>query len=1103
MLRHFHAGAAETGRALHRVLAGLLTLLAALTLLCVVAAWRLSSGPVELNFLKDRIEAAVNRGIAPARISIGTASVAWRGFSEGVNRPLVLRIADLTMETGETQSRVHIPLVDASLSMRALLIGRAVPKAIVLEGPRLTLIRAADGTIALGFGGDRDTGGASPLDGLLDVLGAPAGSDHDAGETWLAQLATLSIRGAALTLDDRRSGAIWSADSADLDLSRRAGGRLEGRAAIRLGMGGALGGAQAEPERRTGPGGVPGGVPGGAPGGVPGGPAAGGAGPGGATLNATFSLEPGARAARISARIAGLRAQTLAKAVPALAALAALEAVAELEGNADFGPDLVPLRLRATARLGMGQLSAGDGTIPFQSAAFAMTGTPGRAVLESASVALWPKPGGPVTMLRGSGEATGGRDTTGQTGTGWEDGAAIGLRWTLDRVNFADLPAIWPKGIAKNARQWVATNVAAGIARDGRVDLAVTVAPDGNVALTRIAAVLEGEDATVTWLPTVPPVERARVRLTMTEPDRMEFDILAGRQAVRGGEPIGVRSGHISIAGLMVRDQVATIRCEASGSLASAIALLKEPRLRVLDRHPIDLREPAGEARMSFQVTVPLESNLRFDDVKFHGAGTLNRVHLTGLAAGRDVDEGAVAVDVDVNRMTLKGTARIGGIPATLDALLDFRAGPPGQTVQRFALTAKSNAAALPAAGLDHGGMLTGDVAANAVVSLFRNGDGEIAVDADLTAASTAFAPLAWRKPAGTPTKATARLKLSKDRLTAIDAIAIDGTGLTLRGAIAMSAGAFDTIRLDRAVFGRNDFAGTIRVRRGEPFAADLSGAALDLSPKLAAKPDRKAVTPDPAFTLRLGFKRVYLAHDRVASDVTATAIFDGEIYRSLTAGGTGGTGLPFAARLGTENGARRVLATAGDGGEMLAALDIYPNARGGALKLTGVFDDSNAGHDLSGQIEISEFRVIRAPVLGKLLQAVTLYGLFDALDGAGLRFSSLIAPFQLSGPILTLREARAFSPSLGLTAKGRIDRGAGRLDLEGSLVPAYLFNSLLGRIPLIGGLFAAEKDGGLIAMNYSVRGPADDPSVSVNPLSAVTPGILRGMFQLFDQAPP
>ncbi len=34
-----------------------------------------------------------------------------------------------------------------------------------------------------------------------------------------------------------------------------------------------------------------------------------------------------------------------------------------------------------------------------------------------------------------------------------------------------------------------------------------------------------------------------------------------------------------------------------------------------------------------------------------------------------------------------------------------------------------------------------------------------------------------------------------------------------------------------------------------------------------------------------------------------------------------------------------------------------------------------------------------------------------------------------------------------------------------------------------------------MIAARYTAHGPTDDPAVTVNPLSALTPGFLRGVF--------
>src|SRR5262249_43310285 len=157
----------------------------------------------------------------------------------------------------------------------------------------------------------------------------------------------------------------------------------------------------------------------------------------------------------------------------------------------------------------------------------------------------------------------------------------------------------------------------------------------------------------------------------------------------------------------------------------------------------------------------------------------------------------------------------------------------------------------------------------------------------------------------------------------------------------------------------------------------------------------------------------------------------------------------------------------------------------GGVLTLAGDFDDATHDHALTGTVELSEFRVAHAPGLAKLLQAGTLYGLGGALSGPRLRFASLDGSFPHGGGTLELWDLRAFGPSLGLTAKGRVDLDRDTIAFDGTIVPAYLFNSLLGRLPLVGRLFSAEKGGGLIAMNYSLRGAIHDPTVGANPLSA------------------
>ncbi|NWG91879.1 MAG: hypothetical protein HXY21_05155 [Parvularculaceae bacterium] len=63
-------------------------------------------------------------------------------------------------------------------------------------------------------------------------------------------------------------------------------------------------------------------------------------------------------------------------------------------------------------------------------------------------------------------------------------------------------------------------------------------------------------------------------------------------------------------------------------------------------------------------------------------------------------------------------------------------------------------------------------------------------------------------------------------------------------------------------------------------------------------------------------------------------------------------------------------------------------------------------------------------------------------------------------------------------------------------MAPAYQINSFLGKAPLIGDLFVNRKGEGLLALSYEVEGAAAEPRVTVNPLSALAPGVLRRMFE-------
>ncbi len=115
------------------------------------------------------------------------------------------------------------------------------------------------------------------------------------------------------------------------------------------------------------------------------------------------------------------------------------------------------------------------------------------------------------------------------------------------------------------------------------------------LSLTRASGSLDGAGLTVSWLRPVPPIEQGQAVLRIVDPDTVQIDIASGRQRLRNGDGLTLTGGSMRITGLMQRDQFAAIQANVTGSLSDAVALLREPRLQLLSKHPVSLKDPAGD----------------------------------------------------------------------------------------------------------------------------------------------------------------------------------------------------------------------------------------------------------------------------------------------------------------------------------------------------------------------------------------------------------------------------------------------------------------------------------------------------------------------------
>ncbi len=313
-------------------------------------------------------------------------------------------------------------------------------------------------------------------------------------------------------------------------------------------------------------------------------------------------------------------------------------------------------------------------------------------------------------------------------------------------------------------------------------------------------------------------------------------------------------------------------------------------------------------------------------------------------------------------------------------------------------------------------------------------------------------------------------------------------------------------VDVERLVIGDNDVAGHVARRSEGGWRVELHGPRLDLSHWLNDSRDDSLSWHSPsdmplAIDARLG--RLILGPRRQLRDLSARLFREGENWQNARIDARFVNGHELSLRFGSDAGKQALSFLSEDLGATLSLLDVTDNIVGGRIAITGQVADAAGKRVLRGHVDGDNYNLIRAPGLAKVLSLTSLSAIGSLLAGSGIPFSTLSGDFAYSEKRLVLQNLLAYGGALGVTANGVLELGPHRLDIQGTIVPAYTLNSIIGNIPLVGSLLLGGEGQGLFAANYRATGSAADPQVSVNPLSALTPGFLRRLFQPNFGVPP
>ncbi|MGF1501603.1 MAG: AsmA-like C-terminal domain-containing protein [Paracoccaceae bacterium] len=1067
----------------------------------------LSERPLALPELARLLQDRLNAEIEGSRIEIGSISVSLAG--EGL--PLGLAIEDVRVidETGTVI--MAAPRLVTSLRIFDLLRGRVRPTRIALVAPEARIVRAYDGRVRFGLGRGRGVeiappapdGSAPPQPGMDAVALIIRGFVGDeAPVPQLARLEEIAIIGANLVYRDAVSGRTWRTTGSDLRIWRTETGARGSMSAALSDDVATETRVQVAAERE--------------------------AGTGVTDLTVTFvELQPDDLAEQLtpvtwvrlfdmplSGRIevslgpAGTIRRLSGQIGAAPGALLAFEGDERRFDGAEILFSYEPARRRmaierldlrskvfgiglsGTARI-VGEDPLNPDALDFVLEIDRLRLAPADMLSEEIAfdeaqvVARLDLPEGRVPKAEvylAAGDLV--ISATAEDVAFGPDGPMLDLTAQVAGATVDDVKRLWPLDAAKNARDWVVEHLVSGVIPALTADLRFA-GPE-----PRVHVHFTYRDLVSRYLGDLPPITDGRGQATLLLHE-FHLSMEEGRVTPPGAASIRIGPSRVEIRDLNGRVTPADIRLRGSGPTRALLALIDQEPLGLVSKLGLDVAAVGGTSEVSASLGFPLIQELLIEDIAVGVDARLTDVSLPLALSGVTVPISADALDLraDVASMTISGPVQVDGAALEVSWREDYGAGADHRRIDAAGEIRPEH---LAKAGLSLDAWRSGTVAARASLRQ-EGGSARLSLDADLTGAEFALAPVRWEKPAGAPGRLELEGRLGDG--TRIERFALSGEGLDVAGSVALDAdGNLARVVLDRlALAERADLRAEIRRGADGIFDVDLGGRSLDLSDFMENPADDRPDDGTPV-RIRADIARLRLSPKIVLAPVRGTVSRDRDGRLDLSAEGAAGTA-PFTADYSRDPGRPGVISVrSSEAGGFLRGLGLFYGGTGGALTLDAAFKP-DPSTDLSGTAEITDMTVRDATTFGSILEEGGVQDAAEQVETGGLRFRQIKIPFSYTDGVIDLDEAFARSPAIALKVDGIVEEAADRLDLSGVISPAYAVSGALGRIPLLGDILTGGEAEGILAMTFQVTGSIENPDFAVNPLSVLTPGILRGIF--------
>lgn len=547
----------------------------------------------------------------------------------------------------------------------------------------------------------------------------------------------------------------------------------------------------------------------------------------------------------------------------------------------------------------------------------------------------------------------------------------------------------------------------------------------------------------------------------------------------------------------------AQINLSMAGAVPDLFNSLKNDPINISKYVDLAFDQTKGSAEVDVDIQFPTVRDLKSEDFKVATKGVFKDLYVPKIINGLDLAGGLFDIVTSRKDFTLKGEGSLGDTSMTVDWHNYIRpvAGRPYQS--RIQARTRATDELREAFNVDFREYIPDPIPVDVTYITKDEGPKQLSFIGDLEETDFEIRLLNYMKPKGNNGSLRFDAALEDGVLQSISRLELDGPSLDIKATDLKfipgntiprmaKVSQFQVGKTKGEVVFRNE-----NLNPTERLKIDVDALSVDAS-NLINK-DKGGLAGDlPALVVRLKSKTLLLKNDEPLSDVEL--LFKqgekGDIENVSISSIVGEAPLEVRFRPDRPEVEERLIFEAGNAGAALRALGLFKTIKGGTVSLTAIPVPDGLPQEVQGRLYISNFTITDTPFIAKLVNSLSVEGIVNLLENKDLSFTQFKANIRTQKAEdgdwkVIFKDAKTKGTSLGIAFDGQTNIDQKTLDINGQIIPASGLNKAIGQIPILGQILSGGDDA-VFAANFSIKGPDTNPKVTVNPLSALTPGFLR-----------